>query len=61
VAQLANARVVLEKQRVLDTQRQVLSAEQQEARSSATVSTNLVSLYKALGGGWDTPVQAAAD
>ncbi|MEI9986192.1 MAG: TolC family protein [Aliidongia sp.] len=47
--------------RVLDTQRQVLSAEQQEADSSAAVSTNLVSLYKALGGGWDAPVQAAAD
>lgn len=41
--------------RVLDTQRQVLAAEQQEADSRATVSTDLVSLYKALGGGWDTP------
>lgn len=41
--------------RVLDTQRQVLAAEQQEADSRALVSTDLVSLYKALGGGWDTP------
>ncbi|HEV2677781.1 MAG TPA: efflux transporter outer membrane subunit, partial [Aliidongia sp.] len=38
---------------VLDAQRQVLSAEQQEADSRATISTNLVMLYKSLGGGWD--------
>lgn len=38
---------------VLDTQRQVLSAEQTEADSRATISTNLVALYKSLGGGWD--------
>ena len=47
--------------RVLDAQRQVLSAEQQEADSRATVSLDLVTLYKALGGGWDTPVQTAAE
>ena len=47
--------------RVLDAQRQVLSAEQQEADSRATVSLNLVTLYKVLGGGWDKPVQAASD
>jgi NodT family efflux transporter outer membrane factor (OMF) lipoprotein len=40
---------------VLDAQRQLLAAEQDEADSSVTVSTNLVSLYKALGGGWDEP------
>jgi outer membrane protein TolC len=32
----------------------VLSKEQQLADSSATIGTNLVALYKALGGGWDT-------
>ncbi|HVJ51779.1 MAG TPA: efflux transporter outer membrane subunit [Aliidongia sp.] len=37
---------------VLDAQRQMLSAEQQQADSLTTASTNLVSLYKALGGGW---------
>ncbi len=37
---------------VLDAQRQMLAAEQQQADSMTTVSTNLVSLYKALGGGW---------
>jgi outer membrane protein TolC len=31
----------------------VLSAEQQEADSRATISTNLVALYKSLGGGWE--------
>jgi MgtC family len=38
--------------RVLDAQRQVLAAEQQEADSHAAVSIDPVSLYKALGGGW---------
>jgi NodT family efflux transporter outer membrane factor (OMF) lipoprotein len=38
---------------VLDAQRSQLSAEQQLADSTATVSTNLVAIYKALGGGWD--------
>jgi len=47
--------------RVLDSQRQVLSAEQQEADSRATVSLNLVTLYKALGGGWDAPEQTATN
>ena len=38
---------------VLTAQRTVLSAEQQLADSQATVSENLVALYKALGGGWE--------
>jgi NodT family efflux transporter outer membrane factor (OMF) lipoprotein len=38
---------------VLDAQRQSLAAEQQEADSRATISSNLVALYKSLGGGWD--------
>lgn len=44
---------------VLDAERTLLSAEQQYASSTTTVSTNLVQLYKALGGGWETtfPVQ----
>jgi len=44
---------------VLTAQRTVLSAEQQLADSTATVSANLVALYKALGGGWepDMPVE----
>jgi len=48
---------------VLTAQRTVLQAEQSLADSTATVSSNLVALYKALGGGWentypDQPVPA---
>ena len=38
---------------VLTAQRTVLQAEQSLADSTATVSSNLVALYKALGGGWE--------
>jgi len=37
---------------VLTAQQNVLSAEQQLATSTAAVSTDLVAIYKALGGGW---------
>ncbi|MDB6065413.1 MAG: transcriptional regulator, Fis family [Pedosphaera sp.] len=37
---------------VLDAQRNVLSAQDQLAQSDQAVTTNLVALYKALGGGW---------
>jgi len=39
---------------VLTAQRTALQAEQQLADSTTTVSTNLVALYKALGGGWES-------
>ena len=39
---------------VLDTQRSLLQTQQQLADSTTTVSNNLVALYKALGGGWET-------
>ncbi|MFL5254602.1 MAG: efflux transporter outer membrane subunit [Rhodopila sp.] len=39
---------------VLDTERNLLATQQQLAQSTATVSSNLVALYKALGGGWET-------
>jgi len=38
---------------VLDAERTLLQAELQLAQSTAAVSTNLVQLYKALGGGWE--------
>ena len=38
---------------VLTAQRTALAAEQQASDSTATVSANLVALYKALGGGWE--------
>jgi multidrug efflux system outer membrane protein len=37
---------------VLDAQRSLLSFQDQLAQSEGTVTTNLVRLYKALGGGW---------
>jgi NodT family efflux transporter outer membrane factor (OMF) lipoprotein len=39
---------------VLDAERGVLTAELQMSQSTTTVSQNLVQLYKALGGGWET-------
>ncbi len=38
---------------VLTAQRTLLQAQQQYADSTTTVSSNLVQLYKALGGGWE--------
>jgi outer membrane protein, multidrug efflux system len=40
---------------VLDTQRSLYVTESELAQSQATMATNLVALYKALGGGWETP------
>jgi outer membrane protein TolC len=39
--------------RVLDTQRALLSSENTLADARSLVATNLVALYKALGGGWE--------
>jgi NodT family efflux transporter outer membrane factor (OMF) lipoprotein len=39
---------------VLDAERSLLGAQLQLADSTTTVSSNLVALYKALGGGWET-------
>jgi outer membrane protein TolC len=39
---------------VLDAERTLLEAEQQSATSETNVAIDLVSLYKALGGGWET-------
>jgi outer membrane protein TolC len=46
---------------VLTAQRALLAAEQDLADSTTTVSTNLVALYKALGGGWENTQPAAGD
>ena len=40
---------------VLDTQRSLYLTESDLAQSQATMATNLVALYKALGGGWESP------
>ena len=42
---------------VLDAERQELQAEQALADVTVTVSTDLVALFKALGGGWDSPME----
>jgi NodT family efflux transporter outer membrane factor (OMF) lipoprotein len=39
---------------VLDAERSLLTAQQQYAQSTTNVSTDLVALYKALGGGWES-------
>lgn len=48
---------------VLDAERSLLAAQQQMTESQTTISTNLVQLYKALGGGWesDYPLPPAAE
>ncbi len=40
-------------QRVVDTQRQLLQSQNSLARMRSTVVTDLIALYKALGGGWE--------
>ena len=39
---------------VLDAERSLLSSQDALVRSDSAVTTDLVSLYKALGGGWET-------
>jgi outer membrane protein TolC len=48
---------------VLDAQRSVFSADDSLARSEAALRTDVVALYKALGGGWkwSNPEQQTAD
>jgi NodT family efflux transporter outer membrane factor (OMF) lipoprotein len=40
---------------VLEAQRALFASEDALVQSERTISTNLVALYKALGGGWDAP------
>ena len=44
---------------VLDAERGLLAAQEQLAQSNANVSGNMVQLYKALGGGWETSFPVA--
>ncbi len=43
---------IVDFQTVLDTQRSLLSVQEQLAISDAEITSNLIRLYKALGGGW---------
>jgi outer membrane protein, multidrug efflux system len=45
---------------VLSAQQQLLSSEDALVQSTAAVSTDLVALYKALGGGWEEPRQVVS-
>jgi NodT family efflux transporter outer membrane factor (OMF) lipoprotein len=46
---------------VLTAQQNLLSTQQQLAIATTNVSNNLVAVYKALGGGWETQMPAAND
>lgn len=46
---------------VLTAQQNLLSTQQQLAQTTTNVSNNLVAVYKALGGGWETQMPAAND
>jgi NodT family efflux transporter outer membrane factor (OMF) lipoprotein len=46
---------------VLTAEQTLLSSEKDRANSRQTVATNLVSLFKALGGGWETPELTVAN
>ncbi|MGH7153253.1 MAG: efflux transporter outer membrane subunit, partial [Acetobacteraceae bacterium] len=46
---------------VLTAEQNLLATEQQLANSTTAVSDNLVALYKALGGGWETGFPTAGD
>ena len=41
---------------VLDTQRALFVQQDSLAASNAEVTSNLIRLYKAIGGGWDAPI-----
>jgi NodT family efflux transporter outer membrane factor (OMF) lipoprotein len=45
---------------VLDAERSLLQTQQQLAQSTTDVSSNMVALYKALGGGWETDMPEAS-
>lgn len=48
-------------QNVLDSQRQLYSLQDLQAESERDVTTNVISLYKALGGGWESATLPVED
>jgi outer membrane protein TolC len=46
---------------VLQAQSSLLNAQQSQAQAVATLSNDLVSLYQALGGGWEQTYPVPAD
>ena len=61
LAQSRYAEGVADFLQVLTAQQNLLSTQQQLALTTTNVSTNLVALYKALGGGWETQLPVAND
>ncbi len=45
---------------VLDAERQLAQTREQLAQSTVNVTTNLIAVYKSLGGGWEGDVAATA-
>jgi outer membrane protein TolC len=56
LAQTQYSSGLIDFQVVLDAQRSLLSLQDQLASSDAEVTSNLITLYKALGGGWTSLV-----
>ncbi len=54
LANIQYAEGLVDYQRVLDTQRSLASAEDRQAFIQGSVVTNLIAMYKALGGGWES-------
>lgn len=59
LAKQLNAAGVVDFLNVLTAQQSLYQSEDQLAQSEQTVLTNLIALYKALGGGWETTERAA--
>lgn len=54
LAQMRYQAGLVEFNTVLDAQRSLLSFQDQLARSEGTITTNLIRIYKTLGGGWES-------
>jgi multidrug efflux system outer membrane protein len=61
LARQLNTAGVVDFLNVLTAQQSLFQSEDQLAQSDQTVSTNLIALYKALGGGWETTDQQVQD
>ena len=46
---------------VLDAQRSLLTFEENQISSRGTITQDVVQLYKALGGGWDSNAEAQSN
>lgn len=58
LSQMQYAEGAIDFQRVLDSQRNLLNFQNQLVQAEANVVNNVILLYRALGGGWETPINA---